>query len=115
MEMILCPKCGTRFDIELRICPVCKAEVVPPPPKEQAGKKPVKPTRELAFPSLPDPTRNMRIVERPPIEGVLTGAVWSDVLMGLLAALLLPTIVGFSLYSTMSETGFSYLLAFLFM
>lgn len=112
MEMIFCPNCGTRFDPELRICPVCKAEVVPPKPTEKAAKPKGFNMPTLALPSLPDPTRNMHIVERPAVEGVLTGAIWRDVILGLLVALVLPGLVGWSLFSAMSDTQIHYLLAF---
>src|ERR1051326_4637737 len=114
VEMIFCRRCGTRFDPELLVCPVCKAEVVPPKPEEPKAKRARKPEPTFALPSLPKlPDITVHMVERPAVEGVLTGAVWSDVLGGLLAGLALPGIVGWSVFSAMSETQFPYLFALL--
>ena len=117
MDMINCPRCGTRFDPELLICPVCKAEVIPPKPKEQKEQKVKRPplVPALNMPALPDPTAHMHIVERPAVDGAMTGAIWSDVLIGLTGGLALPGLVGWSVFSMLSEIQFSYLLAFLFL
>ncbi|HLK60569.1 MAG TPA: hypothetical protein VKU00_28665 [Chthonomonadaceae bacterium] len=114
MEMIFCFRCGTRFDPELLACPVCKAEVVPPKPDETKAKKAPKPAPTLALPALPQlPDITVNMVERPPAEGTLTGAVWLDVVSGLLGGLAVPGAVGWSVFSAMSEMPFSYLFALL--
>jgi hypothetical protein len=114
MEMIYCSRCGTRFDPELLVCPVCKAEVVPPKPDEKKAKKPPKPAPTMALPALPQlPDITVNMVERPPTDGTLTGSVWMDVTGGLLAGLAVPGAVGWSVMSAMSETPFPYLFALL--